>query len=81
MLGLSGIGNLFAPPLSPQAVYKWLSAGVPAGRVLAVCEATGWQVTPHVLRPDIYPNPSDGLPASGGGANLHGTNNPDREAA
>ncbi|MCV5295753.1 hypothetical protein OFC42_28600, partial [Escherichia coli] len=21
-----------------------------------------WSVTPHELRPDIYPNPNDGLP-------------------
>ncbi|MBL2607392.1 Cro/Cl family transcriptional regulator, partial [Klebsiella pneumoniae] len=21
-----------------------------------------WQVTPHELRPDLYPNPTDGLP-------------------
>ncbi|EBE6237586.1 helix-turn-helix domain-containing protein [Salmonella enterica] len=25
-------------------------------------ECTGWRVTPHDLRPDIYPNPTDGLP-------------------
>jgi Uncharacterized protein conserved in bacteria, prophage-related len=24
--------------------------------------ATGFQVTPHDLRPDIYPNPTDGIP-------------------
>lgn len=30
--------------------------------VIPVCAATGWQITPHELRPDIYPNPSDGLP-------------------
>ncbi|ACI38640.1 hypothetical protein ECEC1846_1140 [Escherichia coli EC1846] len=21
-----------------------------------------WEVTPHEIRPDIYPNPTDGLP-------------------
>ncbi|WP_353614054.1 YdaS family helix-turn-helix protein [Mangrovibacter phragmitis] len=33
---------------------------VPADRVLQIYGATG--VTPHELRPDLYPNPSDGLP-------------------
>lgn len=32
--------------------------------VLKVAEATSWQVTPHQLRPDIYPHPHDGLPES-----------------
>lgn len=31
--------------------------------VLRICEVSDWQVTPHEVRPDIYPNPSDGLPA------------------
>ncbi len=30
--------------------------------VLNVSEATEWQITPHELRPDIYPHPHDGLP-------------------
>jgi DNA-binding transcriptional regulator YdaS (Cro superfamily) len=30
--------------------------------VLKVAEATEWQVTPHELRPDLYPHPDDGLP-------------------
>ena len=51
--------------ISVQAVYKWEKAGaVPPEHVLAVCEAAEWQVTPHTLRPDIYPHPSDGLPRS-----------------
>ena len=33
---------------------------VPAHRVLSIHQATG--VTPHELRPDLYPNPTDGLP-------------------
>ncbi|MCU6671378.1 helix-turn-helix domain-containing protein [Enterobacteriaceae bacterium H4N4] len=33
---------------------------VPQGRVLPIFNATG--VTPHELRPDLYPNPTDGLP-------------------
>jgi DNA-binding transcriptional regulator YdaS (Cro superfamily) len=30
--------------------------------VLKAAAATSWQVTPHQLRPDIYPHPYDGLP-------------------
>lgn len=36
---------------------------VSPSKVLATCKATGWTVTPHELRPDLYPNPTDGLPA------------------
>ncbi|MDD9654855.1 transcriptional regulator [Klebsiella pasteurii] len=33
---------------------------VPQKRVFSIFNATG--VTPHELRPDLYPNPNDGLP-------------------
>ncbi|WP_372673301.1 MULTISPECIES: transcriptional regulator [Enterobacter] len=33
---------------------------VPQNGVLSIYYATG--VTPHELRPDLYPNPTDGLP-------------------
>ena len=46
--------------LSRGAVSQWDT--VPADRVLAVCAATEWMVTPHDLRPDLYPNPTDALP-------------------
>jgi len=35
---------------------------VSPSKVLATCKATGWTVTPHELRPDLYPNPTDGIP-------------------
>lgn len=35
---------------------------VSADYVLKVAEATDWQITPHELRPDLYPHPQDGLP-------------------
>ncbi len=47
-------------------VWDWLNkrAGkVPAELVCDVAKATGWKVTPHSLRPDIYRHPEDGLPA------------------
>ncbi|ECW2171709.1 helix-turn-helix domain-containing protein, partial [Salmonella enterica] len=34
---------------------------VPKGRVFPIFHVTG--ITPHELRPDMYPNPTDGLPS------------------
>lgn len=33
-----------------------------AATALTWAAATGHKVTPHDLRPDLYPNPTDGLP-------------------
>ena len=50
--------------VSGEAVRKWFLANrIPADRVLAVARATDWRITPHELRPDLYPVPTDGLPA------------------
>lgn len=50
---------------SAQVVWNWKSRGsVPAEMVIAICEAVAWEVTPHMLRPDLYPNADDALPAS-----------------
>jgi len=43
--------------VTAQAVSQWRR--VPAARVLAVSRATGGQVRPHELRPDLYEAPSD----------------------
>lgn len=50
---------------SQQHVSNWINrdGGVSAHYVLAVAEAVAFEVTPHELRPDIYPHPQDGLPA------------------
>lgn len=46
-------------------ISEWKRSGqVAAGSVIPVCAAVEWVVTPHQLRPDIYPHPDDGLPAS-----------------
>ncbi|HDL6936519.1 TPA: helix-turn-helix domain-containing protein [Yersinia enterocolitica] len=48
---------------SPMTVSNWLNRSggiVPAERVIPIFKLTG--VTPHELRPDIYPNPRDGMP-------------------
>ncbi|MDH0357030.1 YdaS family helix-turn-helix protein [Morganella sp. GD04133] len=43
-----------------QTVFHWLNYRVPAGRVIPLCELMNWQITPHDLRPDLYPHPTDG---------------------
>lgn len=35
---------------------------MPAEKVIAVSAAVAHSVTPHDLRPDVYPHPEDGLP-------------------
>lgn len=46
---------------SKVTISNWRKNGVPAERVFLVFNVAG--VTPHELRPDLYPNPTDGLPA------------------
>lgn len=46
--------------VTTQAISQWKT--IPIERVLAVCEAAEWKISPHDLRPDVYPNPTDGLP-------------------
>lgn len=58
--GPVAVGRLFN--ISGQAVSGWYAEGIPPDRVIRVAESTGWSITPHQLRPDIYPNPCDGLP-------------------
>lgn len=59
----AAIAAIFDPPISPQAVAKWNDKGIPPERVIALSRATGFRVTPHRMRPDIYPSPSDGIPS------------------
>ena len=46
-------------------VWGWLNSVKmevpPAEAVIAIAETVGWQITPHELRPDVYPNPLDGM--------------------
>lgn len=39
--------------ISKSAPYSW--SQIPAGRVLAIEEATGGRLSRHTLRPDLYP--------------------------
>lgn len=55
--------------IKPMSVSRWKNrykGVVPHDRVLAIFNITG--VTPHELRPDLYPNPTDGLPKQGAGS-------------
>lgn len=46
-------------------VWGWLHSAKkptpPAEVVLAIAESIDWKVTPHELRQDIYPHPTDGM--------------------
>lgn len=48
-------------------VWGWLNSVKievpPADVVLAIADFLEYRMTPHELRPDLYPNPGDALPA------------------
>lgn len=44
------------------AVSQW--SVVPSEHVIAVCELSGWKLTPNSVRPDLYPNKHDAMPCS-----------------
>jgi DNA-binding transcriptional regulator YdaS (Cro superfamily) len=46
-----------------QNVSQWAKSRVSPEFVIGVSRAIDFMVTPHELRPDLYPNPTDGLPA------------------
>jgi len=52
----SAVGAAFG--VSGEAVRKWEQHGVPAERVMAIEEATDFEVSRHELRPDLYPEES-----------------------
>jgi len=48
--------------ITREAPRQWRGK-VPPERVIDVARASGWKFTPHQIRPDLYPNPTDGMPA------------------
>lgn len=54
--------------VSQAHVWNWLNSEKspmpPAEYVRAICMAVDGQVTPHELRPDLYPNKTDALPSA-----------------
>lgn len=54
-------------PVKQAHVWNWLNRDggrVPSEYAIPVSRAVGFEVTPHQLRPDIYPNETDGLPSA-----------------
>ena len=43
---------------TPQRLQNWLTRGVPADWVLPIYHAVKGRVSPHLLRPDVYPDPN-----------------------
>ncbi|WP_107692574.1 YdaS family helix-turn-helix protein [Nitrosospira sp. Nsp2] len=52
--------------VSQAHVWAWLNISKtpmpPAEHCIAIAAITDWTITPHKLRPDLYPHPHDGLP-------------------
>lgn len=48
--------------MTPWAISKW-SISMPPRRVLWLAARTDYRFTPHQLAPELYPNPTDALPA------------------
>lgn len=44
--------------VNAMTVSQWKRRGVPGERVIPIYQATGGRVTPHELRPDLYPDPA-----------------------
>lgn len=56
--GQTALADLIGRPVRQGHVWKWLRNGyVPAEQVLAVVRALDGRMTPHEIRPDIYPDP------------------------
>ena len=50
--GLSALARKIG--VSRQVVYNWSLKGVPANKVLILCELADHQVSPQDLRPDVF---------------------------
>lgn len=60
LVGLGPLAKMVG--VSYQALRKFERKLVPGERVIPIARATAWRVTPHQLRPDLYPNATDGIP-------------------
>lgn len=69
---LHDIGQKQIPPMkcSSQHIWAWLNRDlrVPGEWARFVAQAVDFQVVPAEVRPDIYPNRTDGLPPEEGRA-------------
>lgn len=64
--GPAKVGEFFDPRISRAAVAQWEIC--PGERVITLSRGIDWKITPHRLRPDLYPHPDDGLPLERRGA-------------
>lgn len=62
--GQSQMASRLGGSAKPAHVWNWLNRDnqLPGEHVISVSRAVDWQVTPHELRPDLYPHEQDGLP-------------------
>lgn len=63
--GQTALANLIGKNVKQPHVWNWLHRDggiVPPEHVLPIAKGLEWQITPHELRPDIYPHPLDGMP-------------------
>jgi DNA-binding transcriptional regulator YdaS (Cro superfamily) len=52
--GLSALGRVFVPPVTPQAVCGWRKKGVPPIRAVAIERATDGLITLRQLCPKFF---------------------------
>lgn len=54
--------------VSQVHVWGWLNSVrmevPPPEAVIPICDLLDWRMTPHRLRPDLYPNATDALPSA-----------------
>lgn len=62
--GQSQLASRLGGSTKPAHVWNWLNRDnrLPGEHVISVSRAVGWKITPHELRPDLYPHRLDGLP-------------------
>lgn len=58
----TALAGLICKRQSNIATWLHRDKKVPAEVVIAIAEALDYRVTPHALRPDVYPYPGDGMP-------------------
>ena len=58
------VGVAKALGIKAPSVHEWYKRipQIPAERAIPLALATNWSLRPHDLRPDLYPNPEDGMP-------------------
>lgn len=73
--------------VSQVHVWGWLNSVQmevpPPETVIPICDFLDWRMTPHRLRPDLYPNLTDALPAAAkvGAGETSADTSPTQEAA